>query len=118
MNVIRVYCGDDGVTHFEDVDWPMAPTSVEGYDRSAELSAVLTMFASQPPGYFADWHPAPSRRLFVLISGSAEIGVSDGTTRRLAPGDVALLEDVAGPGHTMRVLGDTPRMAMHVTLEG
>ena len=118
MNVIRVYCGTDGATHFEDVAWPMAPTGVAGYDRSAVLPTGEMMFASQPPGYFADWHPAPSRRLFVLISGSAEIGVSDGATRRLGAGDIVLFEDVTGPGHTMRVLGETPRIAMHVTLEG
>ncbi len=117
MHVNRVYHGDDDQTHFESVDLPFKPTDVPGYDRTAPQPTGEVMFASQPPGYFADWHPAPGRRYFVIVSGSAEIGVTDGEKRTVKPGDVVLFEDVTGPGHTMRVLGNEPRVAMHVTLE-
>ena len=32
-------------------------------------------------------------------------------------GAKVLFEDVTGPGHTMRVMGDEPRVAQHVSLE-
>jgi quercetin dioxygenase-like cupin family protein len=118
MKIIRVYYGDDGQTHFEDVELETHRVEGPGFSRTEVLAAGETNFAIQPPGYFADWHPAPSRRYVTIVSGSAEIGVSDGETRSAVPGDVILFEDVTGPGHTMRVLGDEPRVALHVSLEG
>jgi quercetin dioxygenase-like cupin family protein len=116
MQITRVYLGSDGETHFEDVEWVERPVPDGSYTRTETREASETMFAVQPPGFFADWHPAPSRRLFVMVSGSAEVGVSDGERRVLKAGDIVLFEDVSGMGHTMRVLGDEPRVALHVTL--
>jgi uncharacterized cupin superfamily protein len=53
-----------------------------------------------------------------MVSGAAEVGVSDGEMRTINSGDVVLFEDVDGPGHTMRVIGDVDRVALHVSLEG
>lgn len=117
MKAIRVYSGDDGETHFEDIDLPTHPVANGTYVRTEMLAAAETMFAIQEPGFFADWHPAPTCRIFVLVSGSAEIGVSDGEMRTIEQGGVILFEDVAGKGHTMRVIGDVPRVGMHVSLE-
>ena len=117
MKIIRVHHAPDGQTHFEDIDWPEIPTPSGAYVRTETRSAGITMFAIQPPGYYADWHPAPSRRLVIMISGAAEVGVSDGETRLINAGDVILFEDIDGPGHTMRVVGDQDRVALHVSLE-
>jgi quercetin dioxygenase-like cupin family protein len=116
MKITRVYLGSDNQSHFEDVDWPEATVPDGTYTRTETRQASTTMFATQPPGFFADWHPAPSRRLFTMISGRAEVGVSDGETRVINGGDVILFEDVTSPGHTMRVVGDQPRVALHVSL--
>jgi quercetin dioxygenase-like cupin family protein len=117
MKITRVHHGSDGQTHFEDIDWAETPTPSGAYTRTDTRTAGITMFAIQPPGYYADWHPAPSRRLVIMISGAAEVGVSDGETRTLGAGDIILFEDIDGPGHTMKVLGDVDRVAMHVSLE-
>jgi quercetin dioxygenase-like cupin family protein len=116
VKITRVYHGDDDQTHFEDLELETHRVEGPGFSRTEVLVANATNFASQPPGYFADWHPAPSRRYVTIVSGSAEIGVSDGETRTVVPGDVVLFEDVTGPGHTMRVLGNEPRIALHVSL--
>lgn len=118
MKIIRVHHGPDGQTHFEDVEWAETPTPSGAYVRTDTRQAGITMFAIQPPGFFADWHPAPSRRLVTMVSGAAEVGVSDGETRTINAGDVVLFEDVDGPGHTMRVIGEADRVALHVSLEG
>lgn len=117
MKVLRVYHGDDDQTHFEEVDLPLEPSTGASNHRTPPRPASQAMFASQNPGSFLDWHPAPSRRLFVLVAGSAEVGVTDGEKRTITKGDVVLFEDVTGPGHTMRVLGGTPRVALHVRME-
>jgi quercetin dioxygenase-like cupin family protein len=116
VKITRVYHGDDDQTHFEDLELETHRVEGPGFSRTEVLVANATNFASQPPGYFADWHPASSRRYVTIVSGSAEIGVSDGETRTVVPGDVVLFEDVTGPGHTMRVLGNEPRIALHVSL--
>ena len=116
MHFNRVYHGGDGQTHFEDVDLPLPPTPDGTYQRSVPRQAGETNFVSQPPGYFNDWHPAPAPRYCVMLSDTAEVEVSDGEKRVLNGGDVVLFEDVDRPGHTMRVLGDVPRVAMHISL--
>jgi quercetin dioxygenase-like cupin family protein len=117
MNIIRVHHGSDGQTHFEDIEWATTPTPSGAYVRTDTRKAGITMFAIQPPGFFADWHSAPSRRLVTMISGAAEINVSDGESRTVNVGNVILFEDVDGPGHTMRVIGNEDRVALHVSLD-
>ena len=53
-------------------------------------------------GRFLDWHPAPDRRWLVILSGQGEIGLGDGRVHRFGPGDIRLIEDVTGHGHTTR----------------
>ena len=52
-----------------------------------------------------------------MISGAAEINVSDGESRTVNVGNVILFEDIDGPGHTMRVIGNEDRVALHVSLD-
>jgi quercetin dioxygenase-like cupin family protein len=117
MKIIRVHHGIDGHSHFEDIEWATTPIPSGAYVRTDTRLAGITMFAIQPPGFFADWHPAPSRRLVTMVSGAAEVSVSDGATRTINAGDIILFEDVDGPGHTMRVIGNVDRVALHVSLK-
>jgi hypothetical protein len=59
MEAICVYEGHDGVTRFEDVDLHTHAVADGTYQRTETLAAADTMFAIQPPGFFADWHPTP-----------------------------------------------------------
>lgn len=52
------------------------------------------------------------------MSGEAEIGLGDGTIRRLGSGDVHMAEDLTGHGHTTRVVGQGPRVTATMHLEG
>jgi hypothetical protein len=47
-----------------------------------------------------DFHPAPFRRWQVGLVGQTIIGLSDGTSHTFVPGDVRLIEDTTGKGHT------------------
>jgi len=56
-------------------------------------------------GFAPDWHPAPRRQFVVLLTGAAQITVSDGETRSFRRGSVFLVEDTVGTGHQTRALG-------------
>ena len=112
MKFVRLYTGDDGATHLEQLELGSHP-------QLTSLQATKgVVFRSSPPGYFSDWHTAPRRQYVITLSGEAEIGLRDGSTHRLGPGDVNLAEDLTGTGHTTRVVGDQPRVTATIHLDG
>lgn len=112
MNTItRMYTGDDGESHIEDVDLAAHPELAEG------LKAATISFREYPPGHFVDWHPGPRRQFVITLQGEAEIGLGDGTVFRFGPGHVNLVEDTTGRGHTTRVVGDVPRITATIPVE-
>ncbi len=115
MKYTRLYADSDGISHFEDVKVTQTPlagyvSSGAGKAPTMHISsireAISVAFARFPPGWVADFHPAPRRQLMTCLSGEWE--TIDGTkqARRFKPGDVLLLEDTSGSGHFTRVLGD------------
>jgi hypothetical protein len=50
-------------------------------------------------------HPAPERRLLVLLRGAYEIATSSGESQVLRPGDCLFTDDVDGKGHYTRDVG-------------
>src|SRR5690348_8589170 len=106
--IVRIYTGQDGQTHFEDLPMP----SEESRNIALQAGANLS-FRSFPADYFSDWHTAPRRQYIFILAGQMEIGIGDGTTRRFGPGDVVLADDLTGQGHTMRSVG-VPRISATV----
>jgi hypothetical protein len=110
MQYTVLYTDHAGVSHFRDAKTsfeqvnfaPPAPTVglTEYYDASK------LVFFQVPAGWFGDWHPAPKRQFFCCLKGELELTVGDGEKRRFKAGDVFLLEDTVGNGHTTRVIGD------------
>ena len=94
MGVYRLYSGDDGKSHIEELDTDaMKEISVEG--------ATMNFVVSQrEPGLFSDFHPAPFQRWQVGLVGRTIIGLADGTSHTFEVGDVRLIEDTSGQGHT------------------
>lgn len=106
----RIFGDADGKSHFADVTVPFQemdyapPIAPIGVSSPTPAEAVL--FLSVPPGYVAEWHPAPAKQLIIFLSGVLETEVSDGERRRFKGGDAVLLEDVAGEGHSARVVSE------------
>ncbi len=114
MDVVRIYTGADGESHFEEIDLPykhMAEAEI-----TAQQSATGISFRRTPPGNFVDWHPAPRRQYVITLEGQSEIGLGDGTKRIFNPGDVLLADDLTGHGHTTAVYGDIPRVSIAIPL--
>ena len=119
--VLRVYTGDDGLSHIYEISPPCEPFLDNGgaYGEGTPMeTATGTTFRRAPAGYFLDWHNAPRRQYTITLSGEAEISASDGTTGRVGPGDIMLAEDLTGRGHTTRVVGDEPRFYAIIPLAG
>ena len=120
MRIARIHSDPEGLSHFEDIE--VGPQSVAyappapAVNLSQSFDASRTVLCSFPAGWYGDWHPTPRRQLYFHLSGRLEVHVADGETRRLEAGDIVLVEDVAGSGHTTRVIGDGPATGVFVHL--
>ena len=118
MQVVRIYTGDDGRSHFEDVDIDMQDRG-GGLGRISDLwSGSGVMFREVDGDYDLDFHNAPRRQLVVNLKGSVDIEVGDGTVRRMEPGSILLAEDLEGQGHISRAVDGQPRECLFIPLDG
>jgi quercetin dioxygenase-like cupin family protein len=106
----RVYADARGGSRFDTVTVEQrlvqgAPPAAPFY-VSADGSASKYRFYTFEPGWIGELHPAPTRQFLALLSGAVEVETTDGTVRRLGPGDLVLLEDTTGRGHVTRNIGD------------
>ncbi len=110
LQIVRVYTGDDGESHFES----LTP------DQFAEIAnnvgeGDINVLRRESPS-FSDYHNAPRRQYVVNMMGTAEFEVADGTVVRMLPGDVLVAEDLTGHGHIARSVGDESRVSLAIPL--
>jgi hypothetical protein len=110
MKYLRLYSDENGDSHFEDVEIDLRDSG-RGTDVSEEREAQSVNFALFRETYGFDFHPAPRRRMVVLLTGQLELEASDGERRILGPGSILLAEDTAGKGHKSRAVGTERREA-------
>jgi hypothetical protein len=113
FNYVRLYTGDDGLSHFEDIEVPLAPWS-DASLLSETLSVTGMNFRSNVKNYDLDYHPAPRRQFIVNLSGAVEITASDGEVRVFGPGSVMLAEDTTGKGHRSKAVSDDERRSLFI----
>jgi len=116
MKYLRIYTGDDGRSHFEDVEIALENRGAMG--RISELwCGKGVLFREVDGDYDLDFHNAPRRQFVVNLTGSVEIEVGDGSVRRLGPGSILLAEDTSGQGHISRNVGGEPRACLFIPLD-
>lgn len=116
MNITRLYTGSDGESHFEEVEVGLKDAGDIGH-LSEHVKATGIIFRSTPPDYEYQWHNAPRRQYIIMLEGSVDVEIGDGTVRRFGPGDVLLAEDTEGKGHRSRAVNNRPRKSIFVTLD-
>jgi len=116
VDIVRVFTGADGQSHFEDVKVALDDAGVAG-QISALWPGKGVQFRTVRGDYQIDFHNAPRRQLVVNLTGSVEIEVGDGTTRLLGPGTILLAEDTTGQGHISRGVDGEPRTCLFVHLD-
>ena len=116
MKVTRLYTGEDGESHFEDIEIPLKDAGDIG--KLSELEeATGIIFRETSPDYNYDWHNAPQRQYVIRLDGQVEVEASDGTRRVLKTGDILLAEDTTGRGHRSRAINNQPRKSLFITLD-
>jgi hypothetical protein len=105
---------DDVEVHFDSVDYTTAGPPLNLSDIT---SATNLRFMEAPAGWSSDWHTSSARTLFICLSGSWEVTVSDGESRRFAIGSVMLVENTSGVGHSSRITSVDSSLAAMIQLE-
>jgi hypothetical protein len=117
QRVTRVYTGDDGESHFEDIELALSDLGAIGA-MSKPLPAKSILFRETGADYDLGFHNAPRRQFVIMLGGGrVELEVGSGEKRVLGPGDVLLAEDTTGRGHISRALDREPRRSIFVALE-
>ena len=111
MGFSRLYTGDDGESHIEELDLASHP------ELTTLHQATGVVFREWPADRFSDWHVGPRRQYVITLSGEAEVGLGDGSVHPFGPGHVNLVEDLTGRGHTTRVVGNGPRITVTIPLD-
>ena len=115
LTVTRIYTGDDGQTHVEELDVPLGlPRGATELSEPVPVTSV--QFRRTSPAYFLDWHNAPRRQYVITLAEESEGEIGDGTRIRLHPGHILLAEDVDGQGHISRALGSGDRISIFLPL--
>ena len=121
MKYLRLYADENGESRVEKMSVEFNPVNYAPpappfgiSDRSDVTGSIYVRF---PAGWTSELHPTPRRQLFVALSGNFSGRTSDGTRLNLKPGDVVLMEDTVGKGHTAEVIGDEDVFAMMIHLE-
>ena len=111
MKIVRIYTGDDGESHFEDLEVPLAPSRYGALSEMVEALGVI--FRVTPVGGALDYHTAPRRQFVVTLSGAVDVECGDGSVRRFGPGDIMLADDTTGRGHITREV-EGPRRSLFI----
>lgn len=117
MAIVRMYTGDDGKSHFQDIPLEFRAREGKPLDELAVVDAESGIRGIKfGPTGTTPLHNAPGRVCVITLSGAVELEVGDGTTRRLGPGDILIAEDTTGEGHFTREVGEKPRVSIFVPL--
>jgi uncharacterized cupin superfamily protein len=111
----RVICNGEGGSTFSDSELSLSPQIIADGVPPMLIGTVptssdamylrSTMFDSTP-------HPAPRKQWVIMLRGAIEVAVTDGSSREFRAGDLLLLEDTEGTGHTTKAVGDPPFEAL------
>jgi quercetin dioxygenase-like cupin family protein len=117
---VRLFSDDQGATHFEEIQSALARVDF-AYGMpplfvSEEVAAQASSFFGAPAGWESDWHPSSGRHLFAVLTGVWEVTASDGETRTFSKGDVLLVEDTTGKGHTSKVISEEESLSLLISL--
>lgn len=116
MKITRLYTGADQESHFGDVDIELSDAGAIGA-FSEKVNATGIIFRRTGPDYDYDWHNAPQRQFIIMLDGSVDVEIGDGTVRRFTTGDILLVEDTTGRGHKSKAVNNEPRSSIFVTLD-
>ncbi len=117
MKVTRIYAGDDGESHFKEDEVSLKDSPFAARQFSETLKPKGIFFSLTSGDFFGDFHTAPRRQYIIILEGQVDVGVGGGIVRRFSQGDVLLVEDSTGRGHSTRSVNGQSIREVFVTLE-
>lgn len=103
MKYIQLFPGEDGKSHFKEMDAGFEQKLPLGnYSKKHPVKDMI--FRDFEPGAVFDWHPAPQSQYIIYLEGEVEVEASDGEIRLFKAGDVLFATDLTGMGHVTRTL--------------
>jgi quercetin dioxygenase-like cupin family protein len=101
--LLRLYADTDGAARFAAEKIPFDPVEPAVHELSVATpwAANGAVLVQAPAGGSHPEQPEARRNLVVVLSGEVEVTAS-GETRVGRPGDVLLVEDTTGTGHSSR----------------
>ncbi len=116
IKVTRIYTGEDGMTHAEELEVPLRRRGQSATDLAEPVAVTSVQFRRTSPDYYLDFHNAPRRQYVITLAGESEVELGDGTKIRLYPGHILLAEDLDGQGHISRAVGTKDRISIFLPL--
>jgi hypothetical protein len=101
--ITRLFADEHGQARFEDTEISLAPGNPppDAMSVSPPWPASAVLFGRGPAGGSHPEQPEHRRQLVIGVTGSVEV-TATGETRTFGPGDVLLVEDTEGFGHSSR----------------
>ena len=113
MCLTRIFTGDDGESHFEELVVPMQERPYGFLTDWLPVESIA--YRENHPGQGLGFHTAPRRQLVVNLFGAVEIETGSGEVRRFGAGDILFADDTTGRGHISRDV-QGPRRNLFVPL--
>ena len=101
--ITRLFADDHGQARFDDTELSLIPENPppDAMSVSQPWQASAVLFGRGPAGGSHPEQPEHRRQLVIGVAGSVEV-TATGETRTFGPGDVLLVEDTEGFGHSSR----------------
>ena len=118
---LRIYSDDQGESHFDDVEVNFKPVDFTPFlppiDFASLFPATSCSLISGPAEVdFDEFHPAPRRQLLCMVQGEGEMRTSDGSLKVIKTGNLVLVEDTTGKGHSSRFTSEGDIIVLVVVL--
>lgn len=121
MRYTRIDSDPEGESRFVAAELSLAERTVAvGVPAMAVggLPSAAGVSFLRSAGFDSAPHPAPARQWVVLLRGELAVTTSDGEQRKFAPGDLLLVTDTEGRGHTTVAVGPPPFEALFIPAQG
>jgi hypothetical protein len=118
---VRLYADEAGESRFEKVALSLSPSDfappAPPLLTAQFLPTTQSFLVGTPSGWDGEVpHPSPRRQLLCVLQGDFRITASNGDVRYFSCGDVLLLEDTWGKGHSTRVTSEEDVLVFGVAL--
>lgn len=117
MKIPRIYVDDYGHSYFGEAELPQSGDPKRRI-QAANQELLYWQIREIKPGHFIDFKPNVMPQFIAVLNGQMALTVSNGETRYFTRGDMLLLQDMTGQGHTTRTEGHEPCRTLVITLPG